>query len=80
MAKEVRLPKLGDTMEEGTVVVCKVAVGDRVKSGDVLFEIETDKAALEIESPADGYVKHIAAKTGANLPRRGAVACAGRKG
>ena len=64
MAKEVRLPKFGDTMEEGTIVVCKVAVGDRVKSGDVLFEIETDKAALEIESPADGYVKHIAAKPG----------------
>jgi len=64
MAKEVRLPKFGDTMEEGTIVDCKVSVGDHVKSGDVLFDIETDKATLEIESPADGFVKHILAQTG----------------
>ena len=57
MAKEVKLPKFGDTMEEGTIVACLVGVGDHVKSGDVLFDIETDKATLEIESPADGYVK-----------------------
>jgi pyruvate dehydrogenase E2 component (dihydrolipoamide acetyltransferase) len=54
MAKEVRLPKFGDTMEEGTIVDCKVSVGDHVKSGDVLFDVETDKATLEIESPAGG--------------------------
>ena len=46
MAKEVRLPKLGETMEEGTVVDCRVNPGDHVKSGDVLFEVETDKATL----------------------------------
>ncbi|MGA2323758.1 MAG: dihydrolipoamide acetyltransferase family protein [Sedimentisphaerales bacterium] len=64
MAKEVRLPKFGDTMEEGTIVDCKVSVGDHVKSGDVLFDVETDKATLEIESPADGYVKQIIAEVG----------------
>jgi len=64
MAKEVRLPQLGDTMEEGTIVGCKVNVGDHVKSGDVLFDVETDKATLEIESPADGCVKQIMAKVG----------------
>ena len=64
MAKEVRLPKLGDTMEEGTIVDCKVNPGDHVKSGDVLFDVETDKATLEIESPADGFVKNIMAKVG----------------
>ncbi len=64
MAKAVRLPQLGDTMEEGTIVGCKVNVGDHVKSGDVLFDIETDKATLEIESPADGYVKQIMAGMG----------------
>jgi pyruvate dehydrogenase E2 component (dihydrolipoamide acetyltransferase) len=64
MAKEVRLPKLGETMEEGTVVNCKVVCDDHVKSGDVLFDIETDKATLEIESPADGFVKLIMAKVG----------------
>ena len=64
MAKEVRLPKFGDTMEEGVIVDCKVSVGDHVKSGDVLFEVETDKATLEIESPADGFVKQIMAEVG----------------
>jgi pyruvate dehydrogenase E2 component (dihydrolipoamide acetyltransferase) len=59
MAKDVRLPQLGQTMEEGTVVNCLVKVGDEVKKGDVIFEIETDKATLEMESPADGFVKHI---------------------
>jgi len=59
MAKEVRLPQLGQTMEEGTIVNCLVKVGDEVKKGDVIFEIETDKATLDMESPADGFVKHI---------------------
>ena len=62
MAKEVRLPQLGQTMEEGTVVNCLVNIGDQVKKGDVIFEIETDKATLEMESPADGFVKYILAK------------------
>ena len=59
MAKEVRLPQLGQTMEEGTIVDCLVKVGDNVGKGDVIFEIETDKATLEMESPADGFVKYI---------------------
>jgi len=59
MATEVRLPQLGETMEEGTIVGCMAKVGDEVKNGDVIFEIETDKATLEIESPASGFVKHI---------------------
>ena len=59
MAKEVKLPQLGQTMEEGTIVNSLVKVGDEVKKGDVIFEIETDKATLEMESPADGFVKHI---------------------
>jgi len=59
MATEVRLPQLGQTMEEGTIVNCLIKVGDEVKKGDVIFEIETDKATLEMESPAEGFVKHI---------------------
>jgi pyruvate/2-oxoglutarate dehydrogenase complex dihydrolipoamide acyltransferase (E2) component len=59
MATEVKLPQLGQTMEEGTIVSCLVKTGDKVNKGDVLFEIETDKATLEMESPADGFVKHI---------------------
>lgn len=68
MAKEVRLPQLGQTMEEGTVVNCLVKVGDEVKKGDVIFEIETDKATLEMESPAEGFVKHILVQVDETLP------------
>ncbi|MBN2591539.1 MAG: 2-oxo acid dehydrogenase subunit E2 [Sedimentisphaerales bacterium] len=59
MAKEVRLPQLGQTMVEGTVVNCSISVGDEVKKGDIIFEIETDKATLELESPDEGFVKNI---------------------
>jgi pyruvate dehydrogenase E2 component (dihydrolipoamide acetyltransferase) len=68
MAKEVRLPQLGQTMEEGTIVNCLVKVGDQVKKGDVIFEIETDKATLEMESPAEGFVKHILVEMDETLP------------
>lgn len=67
MAKEVRLPQLGQTMEEGTIVNCLVKVGDEVKKGDVIFEIETDKATLEMESPAEGFVKYILAEADQTL-------------
>jgi pyruvate dehydrogenase E2 component (dihydrolipoamide acetyltransferase) len=68
MAKEIRLPQLGQTMEEGTIVDCMVKVGDKVEKGDVIFEIETDKATLEMESPAEGFVKHILVEEGQTLP------------
>jgi pyruvate dehydrogenase E2 component (dihydrolipoamide acetyltransferase) len=68
MAREVKLPKLGQTMEEGTVVNCLIKTGDEVKRGDVIFEIETDKATLDMESPADGFVKHIRVEVGQTLP------------
>ncbi len=67
MAKEIKLPQLGQTMEEGTIVNCLVKVGDEVKKGDVIFEIETDKATLEMESPLDGFVKHVLAKVDETL-------------
>ena len=67
MAKEVRLPQLGQTMEEGTIVNCLANLGDEVKKGDVIFEIETDKATLEMESPAEGFVKHILVKVDETL-------------
>jgi len=67
MAKDIKLPQLGQTMEEGTIVNCLVKVGDEVKKGDVIFEVETDKATLEMESPADGFVKHILAQVDQTL-------------
>ncbi len=79
MAMEVKLPQLGQTMEEGTVVGCMVGVGDEVKKGDIIFEIETDKATLEMESPADGFVKHILAEVGQTLPVGGVLMVLGER-
>ena len=79
MAKEIRLPKLGQTMEEGTIVGCNIKVGDAVKKGECIFEIETDKATLEMESPADGFVKHILVETGQTLPVGAAMMILGDK-
>ena len=67
MPKEVRLPQLGQTMEEGAIIGCMVEVGDEVKKGDCIFEIETDKATLEVESPVGGFVRYITAQEGATL-------------
>ncbi|HUS73567.1 MAG TPA: dihydrolipoamide acetyltransferase family protein [Sedimentisphaerales bacterium] len=79
MAREVRLPQLGQTMEEGTIVNCLVKVGDEVKKGDVIFEIETDKATLEMESPAEGFVKYILVETDQTLPVGAAILVLGDK-
>jgi len=68
MAREVRLPQLGQTMEDATIVTCLVKVGDEVKKGDCVFEIETDKATFEMESPADGFVKHILVEAEQTIP------------
>jgi pyruvate dehydrogenase E2 component (dihydrolipoamide acetyltransferase) len=54
-------------MEEGTIVEYKVKIGDQVKKSDIIFEVETDKATLEVESPADGFVKRILAEVGQTL-------------
>jgi pyruvate dehydrogenase E2 component (dihydrolipoamide acetyltransferase) len=64
MATEVRLPQLGKTMEEGTIIKCLVKVGDKVGRGDILFEIETDKAMVEMESPDSGFVRAILVQKG----------------
>jgi len=64
MITEVKLVKLSKNMEEAAIVAFSVEVGDEVKKGDILFEIETDKACVEIESPADGFVRHILVEAG----------------
>ncbi|MCU0914242.1 MAG: 2-oxo acid dehydrogenase subunit E2 [Planctomycetes bacterium] len=79
MAQEINLPKMGQTMEEGTVVKCLVNVGAEVKKGDVIFEIETDKATLEMESPANGFVKYILAQVNQTLPVGGPLLVLGDK-
>lgn len=79
MAKDIRLPQLGQTMEEGTIVTILVKEGDQVKKGDVVFEIETDKATLEMESPEGGFVKKILIETGQTVPVGTALAVLGEK-
>jgi len=79
MAREVRLPQLGETMKEGTIVSCLVKAGDEVKKGDVIFEIETDKATLEMEAPAGGFVKHILVEVNQALPVGAPIMVLGEK-
>ena len=59
MATEITMPKLSDTMEEGTILKWHVAEGDRVSRGDIIAEVETDKAAMEMEAFDDGVVTAI---------------------
>ncbi len=68
MAREVILPKLGQTMEEGSIVEWLKQEGDPVKNGEVLFTVESDKATLEVESPARGYLRKILVPAGVTVP------------
>jgi pyruvate dehydrogenase E2 component (dihydrolipoamide acetyltransferase) len=74
VAFEVRMPQLGLTMEEGQVVRWMVAVGDQVHRGQPLAEIQTDKITAEIESPGEGFVRHILIKEGDSCAVAGLVA------
>ncbi|GAD55322.1 acetoin dehydrogenase dihydrolipoyllysine-residue acetyltransferase subunit [Limimaricola cinnabarinus] len=74
MATEVILPKVDMDMESGLVSVWHVAAGSSVSKGDALFDIETDKAAMEIEAPASGILAHVIAPEGTKVPVGSAVA------
>ena len=74
MAQEIKLPQLGQTMEEGTIVNVLIKEGDKINKGDVIFEVETDKATLEMESTAAGFVKQILVAEGDTIPV-GEVVC-----
>jgi pyruvate dehydrogenase E2 component (dihydrolipoamide acetyltransferase) len=64
MAKEFKLPDLGEGIHEGEILAVRVAVGQAVKEGDIIIEVETDKAAVEIPSPYTGTVLEIRVKPG----------------
>lgn len=64
MRKEVIMPKIGLDMEEGTILEWKKKVGETVKKGEIIAEIETDKAVTEIESALDGVLVEIVADEG----------------
>src|SRR6266699_2077600 len=64
---EIQMPKLSDTMTEGTVVSWKKKKGDKVSAGEVLAEIETDKATMEWESSEDGTLTEIYVQEGGKV-------------
>jgi pyruvate dehydrogenase E2 component (dihydrolipoamide acetyltransferase) len=68
MASRVIMPKLTDSMEEGVVVKWRKAEGDRVESGDVLAEIETDKAVMDLEAFGSGTLRKILVPEGSTVP------------
>ncbi|MBL4861730.1 MAG: pyruvate dehydrogenase complex dihydrolipoamide acetyltransferase [Crocinitomicaceae bacterium] len=80
MAEIVYMPKLSDTMTEGVVAEWTKKVGDAVSSGEVLAEIETDKATMEFESFYDGVLLHIGVEKGATAPVNAVLAIIGEKG
>ncbi|TDE16361.1 pyruvate dehydrogenase complex dihydrolipoamide acetyltransferase [Dyadobacter psychrotolerans] len=76
----VRMPKMSDTMEEGTLVSWQKKVGDKVKSGDILAEVETDKATMELEAYEDGTLLYVGIKEGEAVPVDGIIAVIGEEG
>lgn len=80
MAEIVLMPKMSDTMEEGTIAVWHKKVGDTVESGELMAEIETDKATMEYESYNDGTVLYIGAQEGESIPVDGVLAVVGEAG
>lgn len=80
MAEVVKMPKLSDTMTEGVVAEWHKKVGDSVETGDLLAEIETDKATMEFESFQDGVLLHIGVQKGKAAPVDSILAILGEKG
>jgi pyruvate dehydrogenase E2 component (dihydrolipoamide acetyltransferase) len=80
MAEVVKMPKMSDTMTEGVLAKWHKKVGDKVKSGDVLAEIETDKATMDFESYQDGTVLYIGVEEGNAVPVDAVIAVLGKEG
>jgi pyruvate dehydrogenase E2 component (dihydrolipoamide acetyltransferase) len=80
MAEVIRMPKMSDTMEEGVIAAWNVKVGDVVKSGDILAEVETDKATMDMESYYDGTILYIGVEKGQAVPIDAVIAVIGAPG
>jgi len=80
MAEIIRMPKLSDTMTEGVIAEWHKKEGDEIKSGDLLADIESDKATMEFESYEDGVLLHIGVATGDKAPVNAILAIVGEKG
>ncbi len=79
-AKAVRMPKMSDTMIEGVIAKWLKKEGDVVKSGDIIAEVETDKATMELENYEDGTLLYIGAKEGQGIIVDGIIAIVGEPG
>ncbi|CAM3707289.1 2-oxo acid dehydrogenase subunit E2 [Aquirufa aurantiipilula] len=79
-AKAVRMPKMSDTMVEGVIAKWLKQVGDVVKSGDIIAEVETDKATMELENYEDGTILYIGAKEGEGVIVDGIIMIVGEPG
>ena len=80
MAEVILMPRLSDTMTEGVIAAWHKKVGDTVKKGDLLAEVETDKATMELESYKDGVLLHVGADKGAKLQVNDLLAIIGKAG
>ncbi|MGL5112471.1 MAG: biotin/lipoyl-containing protein, partial [Flavobacterium sp.] len=80
MATIITMPRLSDTMTEGTVATWLKKVGDKVKEGDILAEIETDKATMEFESFNEGTLLYIGIPEGETAPIDSLLAIIGTEG
>ena len=79
-ATMIRMPKMSDTMTEGTIVAWHKKEGDTVKSGDVLAEVETDKATMDLEAYEEGTLLYIGVKEGSSVAVDDVIAVVGEKG
>lgn len=80
MAEIIRMPKMSDTMTEGVIVAWNKKVGDTVAPGDILAEVETDKATMELENYVKGTLLHIGIAAGSAVPVDAIIAVVGEKG
>src|SRR5258705_6925585 len=80
MAEVILMPRLSDTMTEGVIAAWHKNVGDTIKKGDLLAEIETDKATMELESYKDGTLLHIGTGKGGKLQVDDLLAIVGKPG
>ncbi|HDN58922.1 MAG TPA: biotin attachment protein [Candidatus Marinimicrobia bacterium] len=74
MIHEVIMPVLGETMDEGKITCWRKKVGDKVEKGEILLEVETDKANLEVESFFSGYLRKILVNEGEVAPVKKVIA------
>jgi len=79
MAEIIKMPRLSDTMEEGTIISWLKKVGEKVSPGDILAEVETDKATMDLESFHEGVLLHIGVESGA-VPVDSVIAVIGEEG